>query len=156
MRGLRVLVVLAAFVATIALPATANAATTYTISGTEINPSPATFVGSLTNQVGYWKGVVYHEPLNYSGTTTITGGYFTVTAYTPSYRHVTGTIDPGGTIVAGPVSSPDGFTCTQTFTVSGTLNGGTGSFAGTLTHYGILYNGRCNAFAASFTGSVTL
>src|SRR5919197_1898766 len=138
MRGIRSLVVLAALAAAIALPAKASAATTYTVAGTEIDASPATFVGSLVNQVGYWKAVIYHNPLNYSGTTTITGGYFSVTSYYP-YRHVTGTIDSGGSVVAGPVSSPDGFTCTQTFAVSGTLNSATGSYAGTLTHYGVLY-----------------
>ena len=155
MRGVRVLVVLAALVAAVALPATASAATTYSIVGTEINPNPATFVGSLVNQFGYWKAVIYHESLNYSGTTTITGGYFSITSYYP-YRHATGTIDSGGTVTAGAVSSPDGITCTQRFAVNGTLNSGTGSFSGTLTHYGVLYNGRCNAFAASFRGSVTL
>jgi hypothetical protein len=155
MRGVRFLVVLAALVAAVAVPATARAATTYAIVGTEINPSPATFVGSLVNQLGYWKAVIYHEPLNYSGTTTITGGYFAITSYYP-YGHVTGTIDSGGTVVAGAVSSADGVTCRQTFGVSGTLNSSTGSYSGTLTHYGFLYGGRCNAFAASFRGSVTL
>ena len=155
MRGVRFLAVLAALVAAIALPATASAATTYTIVGTEIDASPATFVGSLANHLGSWKAAIYHNPLNYSGTTTIIGGYFSITSYFP-YRHVTGTIDYGGTLVAGAVSSSDGFTCTQSFAVSGTLNGGTGSYAGTLTHYGYLYAGRCNAVAASFRGSLTL
>src|ERR671930_1309281 len=133
MRGIRSLVVLVALAAAIALPAKASAATTYTVAGTEIDPSPATFVGSLLNHVGYWKAVIYHNPLNYSGTTTITGGYFSVTSYYP-YRHVTGTIDYGGTLVAGAVSSSDGFTCTQSFGVSGTLNGGTGSYSRHPTH----------------------
>ena len=155
MRGIRSLVMLVALAAAIALPAKASAATTYTVAGTEINPSPATFVGSLVNRVGYWKAVIYHNPLNYSGTTTITGGYFSVTSYYP-YRHVTGTIDYGGVVVAGAVSSSKGFTCTQRFAVSGTLGGGTGSYSGTLTHYGYLYAGRCHALAASFRGSVTL
>ena len=155
MRGVRFLVVLAALVAAVALPATASAATTYTIVGTEINPNPATFVGSLVNQFGYWKAVIYHAQLSYSGTTTITGGYFSITSYYP-YVHATGTIDYGGKVIADGVSSPDGVTCKQTFAVLGTLNSGTGNFSGTLTHYGFLYNGRCNAFAASFRGSVTL
>ena len=155
MRGVRLLAMLAALAAAIALPAKASAATTYTIVGTEIDASPATFVGSLVNHVGSWKAVISHNPLNYSGTTTITGGYFSITSYYP-YRHVTGTIDYGGTLVAGAVSSSDGFTCTQSFGVSGTLNGGTGSYSGTLTHFGYLYADRCNAVAATFRGSVTL
>src|ERR671931_2170469 len=89
MRGIRSLVMLVALAAAIALPAKASAGTTYTVAGTEIDASPATFVGSLVNRVGYWKAVIYHNPLNYSGTTTITGGYFSVTSYYP-YRHVTG------------------------------------------------------------------
>ena len=155
MRGVRFLVVLAALVAAVAFPATASSATTYSIVGTEINSNPATFVGSLVNEFGYWKAVIYHQALNYSGTTTITGGYFSITSYYP-YGHASGTIDNGGTVVAGAVSSIDGVTCTQRFAVSGTLNGGNGNFSGTLRHYGLLSGDRCNAYAASFRGSVTL
>ena len=53
------------------------------------------------------------------------------------------------------MSSTNGFTCTQTFALGGTLNGGTGSYAGVLTHYGFLLGGRCNALAASFSGQAS-
>jgi hypothetical protein len=136
------------------VPAPAAASTTYTLAGVEVNPSPATFVGTLVGQFGTWQATVLHDPLNYTGTTLITGGAFTVTTFIPA-RQVTGTID-GGTIVAGPVVSPNGFGCTQTFGLSGTLNGNTGAYAGVLTHYGILFAGRCNAFSASFRGQATI
>ena len=150
MRRIRCLVVLAALGVLCALPATAAAATTYTLTGIELNASPATFAGSLVGQLGSWRAVVQHDPLSYTGTTAITGGTFTISTLLPAVQ-TTGTVDRG-TIVAGRISSPNGITCTQTFALTGTLNGGTGAFAGVLTHYGILFGGRCNALAASFTG----
>ena len=131
------------------LPAPATASTTYTLVGIEVNPSPATFVGSLVGQFGTWKATVLHNPLSYTGTTLITGGAFTVTTFVPAGQ-VT------GTIVAGPVTSPNGFGCTQTFALGGTLNGSTGTYAGVLTHYGFLFGGRCNALSASFRGQATI
>ena len=136
------------------LPAPAAASTTYTLAGVEVNPSPATFVGSLVGQFGTWKATVLHDPLSYTGTTLITGGAFTITTFVPAGQ-VTGTID-GGTIMAGPVTSPNGFGCTQTFALGGTLNGSTGTYAGVLTHYGFLFGGRCNALSASFRGQATI
>jgi hypothetical protein len=156
MHRVRLLAALLALAATaVVMPAPAAASTTYTLAGIEVNPSPATFVGPLVGQLGTWKAVVLHEPLSYTGTTTITGGTFTITTFFPSGQ-ATGTIDDGGTIVAGPVSSPTGFGCTQTFTLGGTLNGGTGAYSGVLSHYGILFGGRCNAFSASFRGQATI
>jgi hypothetical protein len=138
-----------------ALPATAAASTTYTLTGVEVNASPATFVGSLVGKPGVWEAVVLHDALNYStgSTTAITGGSFTITTFVPP-RQATGSID-SGTIVAGTVSSSNGF-CKQTFTLGGTLNQGTGGYAGVLTHYGYLSGGRCNALAATFAGSATI
>jgi len=136
------------------LPSPAVAATTYSLAGIEINPSPATFIGSTVGQLGVWQATVLHDPLNYIGTTTITGGSFTITTFVPA-RQATGTIDNGGTITAGTVVS-SGFACTQTFTLAGTLNGGTGAYGGVLTHYGILFGGRCNALSASFRGQATI
>lgn len=136
------------------LPSPAAAATTYSLSGVEVNPSPATFVGSLVGQLGLWQATVLHDPLNYTGTTTITGGSFTITTFVPAGQ-ATGTIDSGGTITAGPVVS-SGFGCSQTFRLAGTLNGGTGAYGGVLTHYGIIFGGRCNALSASFRGQATI
>jgi hypothetical protein len=157
MRRIRLLAASVAAVGVmVALPATAAASTTYTLTGVEVNPSPATFVGSLVGQPGVWKAVVLHNPLNYSpgSTTAITGGSFTIATFAPPGQ-ASGSID-GGTTVAGNVSSSNGFTCTQTFMLGGTLNHGTGSYAGVLTHYGFLAGGRCNALAASFAGRATI
>jgi hypothetical protein len=154
MHRFRLLAAILTVSAAVALPGAATAATTYTLAGIEVNPSPATFVGSLVGQYGVWKAVVLHEPLSYTGTTAITGGTFTIRTFLPAGQ-VTGTID-GGTIVAGPVSSSNGFTCRQMFTLGGTLNGGSGAYAGVLTHYGYLGSGRCNALAASFAGQAKL
>ena len=68
------------------LPAPAAAATTYTLAGVEINPSPATFVGALVGQFGTWQATVLHNPLSYTGTTVITGGSFTITTFVPAGR----------------------------------------------------------------------
>jgi hypothetical protein len=141
-------------VASWALPAIAAASTTYTLAGVEVSPSPATFVGSLAGRVGTWKAVVLHDSPSYTGTTTITGGSFTITTFLPAGQ-ATVSIDNGGTIIAGPVTS-GGLGCYQTFTLSGTLNGGTGDYTGVLTHYGLLYGGLSNAFAATFRGQATL
>jgi hypothetical protein len=151
-RLLAALVVLAGSL--VALPAAAAAAATYTLAGVEIASSPATFVGSLVGRPGVWKAVVQHDALNYTGTTTITGGSFTITTLAP-FGQTVGTVD-GGLITAGPVSSTNGFTCTQTFTLGGSLNHGAGAYAGVLTHYGYLGGGRCNALAATFAGQATL
>jgi len=136
------------------LPSPAAAATTYTLSGIEINPSPATFVGSTVGQLGLWRATVLNDPLNYSGQTAITGGSFTITTFVPAGQ-ATGTIDNGGSITAGPVVS-SGFACMQTFTLGGGLNGGTGTYGGVLTHYGFLFGGRCNALSATFRGQATI
>jgi len=136
-----------------ALPAPAAAATTYTLTGIEVNPSPATFVGSLVGQLGTWQATVLHDPLSYTGATRITGGSFTITTFVPAGQ-ATGSID-GGTIVAGRVVS-SGFGCTQTFTLGGSLDGGTGTYGGVLTHYGFLFGGRCNALSASFRGQAMI
>src|SRR3954468_18877568 len=117
MHRVRVLTALLALAAALALlPATATAATTYTLTGFEVNPSPATFVGSLVGQSGVWKAVVQHDPLSYTGTTAITGGSFTITTFVPPAQ-TTGTIDHG-TITAGAVTT-NGFTCRQTFGLDG-------------------------------------
>ena len=155
MPSFRLLAALVTIVGLLAVPAIASASSTYTLTGIEVNPSPATFVGSLVGQLGTWQAVVLHNSLSYTGTTTITGGSFTITTFLPAGQ-ATGVIDNGGTIVAGPVSAPNGFSCSQTFALSGTLNGGTGSYTGVLTHYGILFGGRCNALAASFHGQTTI
>jgi hypothetical protein len=114
--------------------ARANAATTYQLSGVEVQSSPATFVGALANQPGIWTATILHAPLNTAlgGTTSITGGSFSITTFSP-LTVVPGTISTG-LITAGPVMIFNPWSCRQRFGVIGSLTAG--SFAGTLTHYG--------------------
>jgi hypothetical protein len=82
---MRLLAAVLAVAATSSLvPAAAVASTTYMLTGYEVNPDPATFVGSLSGQVGIWQAAVRHDPLDYTGTTAITGGSFTITTFRAS------------------------------------------------------------------------
>ncbi|HEY2939579.1 MAG TPA: hypothetical protein VGJ27_07190 [Gaiellaceae bacterium] len=134
--------------------APASAATTYQLVGVEVNPAPATFVGTLVNRPGTWKATILHAPLNTTpgGTTSITGGSFSITTFSP-FAVVTGAIVVGQ-LTAGPVQVLSPFSCTQRFAVIGSLTAG--AFAGVLTHYGFPSGGKCIAFAATFAGSATL
>jgi hypothetical protein len=153
MHRVRTLVALAA-VALVLGVAPASAATTYQLVGLEINPSPATFVGTLVDRPGTWRATILHAPLNTTpgGTTAITGGSFSITTFSP-YAVVAGAIT-GGQLTAGPVQVVSPFSCTQRFAVVGSLTAG--SFAGVLMHYGFPSSGKCIAFAATFAGSATL
>jgi hypothetical protein len=135
--------------------APANAATTtYQLAGVEVQSSPATFVGTLVVQPGTWKATILHAPLNTTlgGTTSITGGSFSITTFSP-YAVFGGTI-AHGLITAGPVTVFNRWSCRQRFGVVGSLTAG--SFAGVLAHYGFPSGGACVALAASFVGSATL
>jgi hypothetical protein len=151
----RALTLIAVGAAALALgTAPATAATQHQLVGIEVNSSPATFVGALVDQAGTWNATIQHAPLNTTpgGTTSINGGSFSITTFTP-YTVVTGTIT-GGQITAGPVRVFNPWSCRQRFGVVGTLT--SGSFAGVLTHYGFPRGGACVAGAATFAGSVTL
>jgi hypothetical protein len=153
-----VAVLAAAVLATSALTASATAATTHQVWGFEIGAtsSVGTFWGFLVNEPGTWQASIEHGPLNKTagGSTSITGGSFSVfPLLTPAAN---GTITGGQLIASAPVG--DGF-CTQQFTATGTLTSanGAGSFQATLTHYGFVSQGVCNAlFATIDSGSVTL
>lgn len=156
MRRSRILSAIAGLAVTLTLAITASASagtTTYRVAGIEIRETPATFVGSLVGQIGLWQAVVDHAALDSAPghTTAITGGSFTIKPLGPT---VSGTIT-GGTLTAGSVSG--GLFCVQKFTLggSGTLTGG-GAFDGVLVHYGVRRGTGCDAFAASFSGSVTI
>ena len=137
-------------------PATA-ATTTHQVWGFEVaaTSSTGTFVGLLVNELGTWQTTIAHDPLNKApgGSTAITGGSFTVSPLFAASS--TGTITGGQLVASAPVG--DGF-CTQQFVGTGTLTSpnGPGSFQATLTHYGFLSQGVCNAFFATVEGSVTL
>ena len=145
---LRGLLVVGAAVASLLLPASASAQTTYSLTGVEVNASPATFVGVLVGQPGTWRAVVEHGPLNGApgGVTVITGGAFSIS---PLGAQTTIGNITSGQLRAGPVLG--GFFCTQSFAATGSLTNG--SFNGVLRHYGVRGGTSCNAFFATFTGS---
>jgi hypothetical protein len=137
--------------------APASAATTDQVAGIETaaTSSTGTFFGVLLNEFGTWQTTIVHADLNKApgGATALTGGSFTVS---PLFGTASGGTITGGQIVA---QAPNGDVfCTQQFVGGGTIQAasGTGSFQVTLTHYGFISNGVCNAFFASVTGSITL
>lgn len=157
MRKGRIITAVAMLATTLALAVTAGAsaqtASTYRVAGIEIRATPATFVGSLVGQAGVWRAVVEHATLDSTpgGTTTITGGSFTIKLLG---RPALGGSISSGELTAGPISG--GLLCVQKFSLNGTGTLDDGSFDGALVHYGVRSGGGCNAFAASFTGSVTI
>jgi hypothetical protein len=144
----------AATLAAAVLAAPAAAATTERVAGIETaaTSSTGTFFGVLLDELGTWQTTIQHADLNKApgGTTAITGGSFSLSPFfAPAESGMIG----GGQLVAQQPSG-DVF-CTQQFVGTGTFTGG-GSFQATLTHYGVMAQGVCNAFFASVTGSVTL
>lgn len=135
----------------------ALAATTDQVVGLETaaTSSAGTFWGVILSEPGTWQTTIVHGDLNKApgGTTSITGGSF---ALSPLLAPATGGNITGGQLVAqAPVGD---LFCTQQFVGSGTLLGpnGPGTFQATLTHYGFISQGVCNAFFATVAGSVTL
>ena len=153
-----------------ALPAAASAApvsTTFKVVGYEyaFTSTVGSFAGTGTGDVGgkgYWNARVKHDRLG-SKPTYVNGGSFAMTVQGPgaSVDAVVGTFTHhGGTIrtLAG------GASCTnQRYLVVDTLSGvrtattanGTGKFQVTLTHYRHRVLGRCVAYKARVSGSVT-
>jgi hypothetical protein len=148
---LRGLLVVGAVVASLLLPASAAAQTTYNLTGVEVNANPATFIGVLVGQPGTWQAVIQHDPLNTSpgGITAITGGAFSISPLGAST--ITGNVT-SGQLHAGPVLGS--FFCTQSFAATGSLTNG--SFGGVLKHYGVRSGAGCSAFFATFSGSSTI
>jgi hypothetical protein len=138
--------------AVVATPASAT--TTYRLAGVETSASDeiGVFAGTLVGQFGAWQATIDHGPLakDPSDTTSITDGTFTIKALgSPRIdgTHVTGTLT-----AQTPVGK---FFCSQQFVVSGgvfAVGTSTGYFGGTLTHYGTMSAGVCNAVFATFTG----
>jgi hypothetical protein len=163
---MRMLLTLVAAAATLAVPASAAAQTTYTdsVAGLEIGftATSSTFAGRATGDLpGFWRAVVQRTPLTPNGT--ITGGTFTLwtlVAATPT--QVTGTFAPGGSIVQ---TNPGAGCTNQRYTVSGALTnvavgsatGGSGAFAVQLTHHRafVPFLG-CITYAGTVVGGFTV
>jgi hypothetical protein len=163
---MRTLLTVAAAAATLALPATATAAATYTdsIAGLQVGvtATSSTFAGKATGDLpGVWRAVVQRTPLTPHGT--ITGGTFalwTLVAGVPT--RVSGLFAPGGSIVR----TDPGAGCTnQRYAVNGVLTnvavgsatGGSGVFGVQLTHHRafIPFIG-CVTYAGSVAGGFSV
>jgi len=146
-----------------ALPAVATAAVSpsYAVQGLELpsTPTQATFVGASSGSGGdhgLWKAVVMHSTITQG---VIDAGAFSMT--TNAGTRVT------GAFVSGFIIPTSGSDCsrTETFNVTGVLGDvdssdgtyldDTGTFVATLTHYRILWRGRCITYAATVKGAVT-
>lgn len=155
---------LATATAVIMGPGSAAAAATYpySISGYEYaaTSTEGRFAGTASGAVpGAWSATVDHTPL---GTVaTITGGGVHLATYLNGMP-----TSVSGDFTGGTVRQLSGFTgcASQRYAVDGTLGDvglatagtGTGSFAGTLTHYRTEILGHCVIYFARITGSLTL
>jgi hypothetical protein len=164
MHAARLILATALAAGAVSVAASAAAATTYfdAVKGVEVaaTSTRGTFVGTATGSLpGQWSATVDHTPL--APGATITGGSLYIAASPDgTLTLVTGTFTGGNVAVINPGSG-----CTnQQFAINGVLGNvgtwfggtGTGTFAGTLTHYRISVFGRCVTYSASVTGSVTL
>jgi len=150
---MRRLVVLAASVAALALPADAAATSTYDVRvvGAEVPPitsSLGTFVGASEGPVGAWRIQIVHQPLRTGPTVSITGGSLWLALRTGATLR--------SAVVGGSVSVESrGAGCAnQVYGVRVAL--ANGSFAGTLTHRRASLLGHCVIYAATITGRATL
>ena len=164
----RLIILLAAALALLALPATAVAAQTYsdTISGYEyaFTSTDGKFAGTASGALpGTWNADVQHTALCLSCTPTarITGGSFSLVTSHNGLPALASGAFVGGTVQVVNV----GASCTnQTFAVNGILGhvgwwssgSGTGTFRVTLTHYRHSILGRCVTYGASVRGTLSL
>jgi hypothetical protein len=163
------LIVCVAFVAA-ALPATASSepvSTSFKIVGYEyaFTSTVGSFAGSGSGDAGgtaYWNATVKHDRLG-SSPTYVNGGSFAMTVGGPgtSVDAVVGTFSHHG----GKITTLDrGANCTsQRYLVADTLrsvvtpttSNGSGNFRVTLTHYRHRLLGRCIAYKARVSGTVS-
>jgi hypothetical protein len=166
----RGLLVLPLTLAAVALPAAASSApvsTSFKIVGYEyaFTSTVGSFAGSGSGDAGgtaYWNAIVKHDPLG-SVPTYVNGGSFAMTVRGPgsSIDAVVGTFTRHG----GKITTLDrGANCTnQKYLVADTLkavstpstSNGAGNFRVTLTHYRHRLLGRCVAYKARVSGTVS-
>jgi hypothetical protein len=166
----RGLLVLPLTLAAVALPAAASSAPvsrSFKIVGYEyaFTSTVGSFAGSGSGDAGgtaYWNATVKHDPLG-SVPTYVNGGSFAMTVRGPgsSIDAVVGTFTRHG----GKITTLDrGANCTnQKYLVADTLkavstpstSNGAGNFRVTLTHYRHRLLGRCVAYKARVSGTVS-
>jgi hypothetical protein len=155
---------LAAFVVA-ATAAAAPTSTTFLVKGAEtaFTSTSASFSGTGTGTAGdraAWRTSITRTPFS-SGHSTVTGGTFAMATISPNWT----TDRVTGTVAGGFVQKTSGFTgCTnETFAVNISLvdvatsstTGGTGNFAGQLTHHRASIFGACITYFATITGMVS-
>jgi hypothetical protein len=148
------MLVVTGLLAAVVVATPASASTTYRIAGVETSASDTTgaFAGTLVGQFGVWQATIDHGPLDKTPgqDTSITGGTFTIKPLGSPL--VVGTSVTGSLTANAPVGR---FFCSQAFVVSGgafAVGSSTGHFGGTLTHFGTMSGGVCNALFATFSG----
>jgi hypothetical protein len=129
----------------------------YEVRGVEIYATSTrgvfTGVAWAVDDYAGWYAVVDHTAFDAARTATITGGTFELNGH---QRDVTGTFNPGGTVVLREAASGCG---REVFDVDGTLTlagGGSGVFDATLVHYRRSVFGRCVTYGATVSGTVAL
>lgn len=139
--------------------AVAAAATSvaYEVRGAEVyaTSTRGVFTGAAWAADDYagWYAVVDHTAFDAARSATITGGTFALSGY---QREVSGTFNPGGTVLLRQADSGCG---REVFDVDGTLTlagGGSGVFDATLVHYRRSLFGRCMTYGATVSGTVSL
>ena len=137
--------------------AAASTSVNYQVRGVEIYATATrgvfTGVTWAADDYGNWYAVVDHTAFDAARTATITGGIFDLNGYR---RDVSGTFDPGGTVLLRSAASGCG---REVFDVDGTMTiagGGSGVLDATLVHYRRAVLGRCITYGATVSGTVAL
>lgn len=149
-----------------AAAAAAPASTVFELVGVEtaFTSTSATFTGKGAGDAGdkaVWTTSITRTPFTPTGQSTITGGTLSMKTLSPTWT----TDFVIGAVAGGNVQKISGFVgCTnETFAVNvalvgittSTTIGGTGTFAGLLTHYRAVIFGTCRTYFASIGGQAT-
>jgi hypothetical protein len=146
-------------------PGVAAAATTYSDSVYGLEYSATSTEGKFSGTAygalpGAWAATVDHTPLSPNGD--VTGGYLDLqTVLHGAATLVDGDVTGGRVIRQNPgstgcVNQYYGVTLTLSHVRANGKGSGTGSFAGTLTHYRQSVFGACITYSATINGSMTL
>jgi hypothetical protein len=164
MKRIRLVIpVLALVLALIPASAMATATKTYveSVLGVETGPPQITVACPAPNSVSSFAGIARG---------TLNGGFQIAVCHTPLSPSATiseGTfrLSDGRTVITGSFASGTvsyvttfivGSLCIQKFAVSGELSSSSGTFAGTLLHYGHGTVSSCNVFFATISGKATI
>jgi hypothetical protein len=136
--------------------ATAAPSPSYQVTGIEtglpqgeVSPFAGIATGSAGDR-GFWQASVAHVPLVGCSSCAITGGTFSLTSNNGSRI--------SGTFTGGAISLTSGAAACgqQQYAVNGSLSTSSGAmdFAGTLTHYRLMFRGTCRTLFATVQGTL--